>query len=83
MQAAREDCMSRMEDIGDELAREALDLEEQTGDEDVTKRIAEAIGSTSPTMEEEFLTALRIRRAERRARRMIDTFRRQAASSPN
>lgn len=66
--------MTRMEELADELALMALELEEQTGDESTVKKVADALGSSSPTMEEVFLTAIRIRRAERRARRLIESL---------
>ncbi len=63
--------MAVMDDICDDLAMKALDLEEKTGDEDSIKKIAASLGNSSPTMEETFLTAIRIRRAERRARSLL------------
>ncbi len=56
--------MAVMDDIADELAIKALDLELKTGNEALIKKIADALASSSPTMEETFLTAVRIRRAE-------------------
>ena len=73
--------MSRIEDLADELAVEALDLEAELGDEGLIRRIADAIAGSSPTMEETFLTAVRIRRGERRAREAIARARRSAATS--
>ena len=66
--------MSKMDELADELALKALDLEEASGDETVVKKIGDALGSSSPTFEETFLTAVRIRRADRRARRLIETL---------
>lgn len=63
--------MSKMDELADELAIRAIDLEEKLGDEALIKRIAEGISNFSPTMEETFLTAVRIRRAHRHADRMI------------
>ncbi len=63
--------MAVMDDICDDLAMKALDLEEKTGDEDSIMKIAASLGNSSPTMEETFLTAVRIRRAERRARALL------------
>ena len=63
--------MAVMDDIADELAIKALDLEEKTGDEEGIKKIAASLGNSSPTMEETFLTAVRIRRAERRAHMVL------------
>lgn len=60
--------MSIMEGLADELAQEALAKADAAGDEDIVKRVAETIGASSTTMEEAFLTAVRIRKAEARAR---------------
>ncbi len=73
--------MNRMEDLADELAVEALDLEAELGDEGLIRRIADAIAGSSPTMEETFLTAVRIRRGERRAREALARARRAVAST--
>lgn len=64
--------MGVLEDVSDRLAQDALDLEERLEDDKVVPQIADALGKSSPTMEENFLTAVRIRRAERRAQRVID-----------
>ncbi len=74
--------MGVMEDVTDDLAQLALKLEEQTGDEKVINKIADALGNSSPTMEETFLTAVRIRRAERRARAVIAEIAGSALPAP-
>ncbi|QMU57310.1 MAG: hypothetical protein GKR98_03255 [Boseongicola sp.] len=59
--------MSMLEDIADGLAKRAIDLIAKTGDEKIEARIADEIGSSSPTLQETFSTAMRIRKAEARA----------------
>jgi hypothetical protein len=59
--------MSILEDVADELAQKTLKLEAATGNEKLVSAVADAIGNTSPTMQEAFQTQVRIRRAERRA----------------
>ncbi|MBJ3763377.1 hypothetical protein ILP92_11535 [Maribius pontilimi] len=59
--------MSLLDTLADELAQKALALAEKTDDEEVVKRVGEVIGASSTTMEEAYLTAIRIRRAEGRA----------------
>lgn len=66
--------MSVMDDIADEFAVKALEIELRTGDETVIKKIGDALAQSSPTMEETFLTAVRIRRAEHRARAIFAAF---------
>ena len=63
--------MSILETIADDLARSALALEEELNDLDVVEKIAKHIGTSSPTVEEAFRTAVRMRRAENSARRLI------------
>lgn len=66
--------MSKVEEIADGLARRALELFNKTGDETIEKRIAEEIGASSPTLQEAYNTALRIRKAEFRASRLLDKY---------
>jgi hypothetical protein len=66
--------MSTLEDVADTLARRAIKLIAKTGDEKIEARIAAEIGSTSPTLQETFLTAMRIRKAEFRADKLMDKY---------
>lgn len=63
--------MSVLEDLADGLARDALALERDEDDK-LVDRIAIAIGASSQTLEEAYLTAVRVRRAEKRARALIE-----------
>ena len=63
--------MSVLEDLADGLARDALALERDEDDKLIDK-IAIAIGASSQTLEEAYLTAIRVRRAEKRARALIE-----------
>lgn len=69
--------MSIVEDVADELAQKALRLAADKDDEKVIAAVADAIGNSSPTMQEAFLTQVRIRRAEMRA---LDVLARHGAS---
>lgn len=73
--------MGIVEDVADELALESLRIINATGDDAFVKRIADTIGGSSQTMEEAYLTAVRVRRAEQRARQMIDQIKNEMASS--
>ena len=66
--------MELVETLADALAIEALAAAENTGDEKLTDKISEVIGASSPTLQEAFLTAVRIRRADRRARELLAEF---------
>ncbi|WP_375227716.1 hypothetical protein [Roseobacter sp. S98] len=66
--------MGIVEDVADELAVESLKIINATGDDAFVNRIAETIGGSSQTMEEAYLTAVRVRRAEQRARELLKTL---------
>ena len=58
-------------DVADELAQKALEIWEATGNEDIFDEVTQIIGTSSQTLEEAFKTAVRVRRAERRALEML------------
>lgn len=60
--------MGVTDDIADELAIEALALEQRTGDDKIVNKISEILGASSQTTQEAYLTSVRVRRAEKRAR---------------
>lgn len=59
------------EELADALALDALKAEEITGDERIVDDLATLMGATSQTAEEAFLTAVRVRRANTKARRLL------------
>ncbi len=63
--------MSVLEDLADALARDVLELAPDETDP-LVMELAKTIGASSQTLEEAYLTAIRVRRAERRARALID-----------
>lgn len=63
--------MDYLEQIADALARKVLEIEARTGDEDLVGDVMKTVGASSTTLEEAFLTAVRIRRAEARALALI------------
>jgi hypothetical protein len=63
--------MGVTEDIADELASEALAQEMRLDDEAIVKKVAEILGATSTTTQEAYLTSIRVRRAELRARKYL------------
>jgi len=78
--------MDLAETLADKLTKETLEAIEKTGDEKLMAEMSDAIGASSPTMQEAFLTAVRIRRAEKRARVLLTEFkahgRKSAKSEP-
>ncbi len=64
--------MSMLEDIADKIAKRALETINKTGNDTLEAKVKATIGSSSPTLEEAFSTAMRIRRAEERAMEMLE-----------
>lgn len=60
-----------LETIADQLARDVLDAAEAAGDDEIVDKVGKSIGVASPTFQEAFSTAVRIRRAERRGREAL------------
>jgi len=63
--------MGVTEDLADELAQEAIKYIDATGDEQIIADLVKVLGATSQTAEEAFLTSVRVRRANARARRLL------------
>ncbi len=66
--------MPLLEELADGLAKRAAEIADRTQDDNLERRIADEIGASSPTLEEAFLTAMRIRRAEARGHRLLDKY---------
>jgi len=60
-----------VEDLADDLAKDALDAAHRLEDEKLVDAISEILGASSTTAQEAFLTATRVRRAEARAREFL------------
>ena len=72
-----------VEKIAGELADLALADERRSEDERIVIDISEIVGASSQTLQEAFLTAVRVRRAERRARQLLaDRAAEQMSSGP-
>ena len=63
--------MSYVDEVANELAAKALSDEERSGDDKIVANISEILGASSQTLQESFLTFVRVRRAERRARELL------------
>ncbi|WP_375262717.1 hypothetical protein [Palleronia sp.] len=59
--------MTLMEQVADELAQETIRKIDAGANESLVRHVADAIQTASQTMEEAYLTAIRIRHAEARA----------------
>ncbi len=60
-----------IQDLGDALARDVLAAQEELGDDRFYEKVSRVIGTSSPTLQEAFMTSVRIRLAERRGRRFL------------
>lgn len=66
--------MSVLDEVSDGLAKRAVEIMTRLGNEDIEKRIADEIGASSPTLQEAFLTAMRLRKAEVRGHKLLDKY---------
>jgi len=66
--------------ISDELAREALDLVAKTGDDRIINQLSEIMGASSQSLQEGFMTMVRVRRAETLSRKILAEAQAQIAS---
>lgn len=77
--------MGVVEDLGDDLARETLAAQLEIGDDRFYTEVARVIGASSPTLQEAFLTSVRIRMAAARGKVFLEATlkaRREGATGP-
>ncbi|MFN3937476.1 MAG: hypothetical protein ACK4KW_07835 [Gemmobacter sp.] len=60
--------MGVTEDLADALARDVIAALDELEDDRFYEKVARVIGASSPTLQEAFMTSIRIRLAERRGR---------------
>ncbi|GGE47540.1 hypothetical protein [Actibacterium pelagium] len=72
--------MALINDLAEELARDAIALSKKTGDDEFPEELGMDIGRTSTTLEEAYMTALRLLRSAERARAVLAARGAQAAS---
>jgi len=63
--------MSVTEDLADALAQDVIKALDLMGDEELINQVAGVLGASSQTAEEAFLAAVRVRRANIKARTML------------
>lgn len=64
--------MSIVDDLADKLARDTIAAMAELGDERLHEEVAKVVGTSSPTLQEAFMTSVRIRLAEQRGRRFLE-----------
>lgn len=65
--------MGITEDLADALARDVIEAAEVLEDDLLIEQVAKTLGDSSTTTQEAFLTAVRVRLAEKRARKFLET----------
>ncbi len=63
--------MSVVDDLADKLAVDVIKAMDALGDDTLSDQVAAVLGASSPSSEEVFRAAVRIRLAERRARNFL------------
>lgn len=73
--------MGLANDLAEQLALDACNTAEAIGDETLPEHIAQVVGTSSPTTEELYRTAVRVILAERRARKVLEAKIKEAEAS--
>ncbi len=63
--------MSVTEDLADALARDVLAAVDELGDDTLIEAIAKTLSTSSTVTQEAFMTSIRVRTAEARARKLL------------
>ncbi len=61
-----------IQDLADKLARDALQASQDLDDPFFYEQVSKIVGASSTTLQEAFLTSIRIRQAEARGRRFME-----------
>ena len=64
--------MAMLDDLADALARDVLAAMEELGDDRFFNDVSKVLSSSSPTLQEAFMTAVRVRLGEIRARKFVE-----------
>ena len=66
--------MSVLEEVADGLAKRVTEMMTDPNDDTMERRISDEIGASSPTLQEAFQTAMRLRKAEVRGHKLLDMY---------
>jgi hypothetical protein len=64
--------MRVVEELADNLAKDEIELANKLGNDDIIYETAKVLVATSSTMEEAYMTSIRVRLTEQRARRFLE-----------
>jgi hypothetical protein len=67
-------------EIADELARETLEIVAKTGDDSIINQISQLMGASSQSLQEGYMTMIRVRRAEALTRKLLAEARAKAGA---
>jgi hypothetical protein len=73
--------MGTIETLGEKLAIDTLKVQDAIGEDRFYMEVAQVLGAASQSLEEAFLTEIRVRLAERKAREFISAKLAQVQSS--
>ena len=60
--------MSFIQELADKLAKDVIDAQDELGDDRFYDQVGRVLMAASPTLQESFMTSIRIRLAEQRGR---------------
>jgi hypothetical protein len=64
--------MGVVDDLGDQLALATLKAQQELGDDRFYMEVSRVVGAASPTLQEAFMTSMRIRMAAGRAQSFVE-----------
>jgi hypothetical protein len=64
--------MSYVQELADKLARDVLESQDELGDDRFYEQVSRVLLAASPTFQEAYMTAVRMRLAERRGREFFE-----------
>lgn len=64
--------MASLQEMADQLADDVLAAEAELGDDRFYEKVAKVLMAASPTFQEAYMTAVRVRLAERRGREFLE-----------
>lgn len=77
--------MAVLDDLGDDLARQCMEAMAEMGDDRFHNDVAKVLGTSSPSLQEAFLTSMRLRLAAARGAKFIEATlkaRREGGKAP-
>ncbi len=73
--------MSSLGTLAEKLAEDTLKVQDALGEDRIYMEVAQVLGAASQSLEEAFLTEIRVRLAERKARDFLNTRLAQAKAA--